>query len=57
MAEINEVRKNRNAIAHKAGIEFGMEAPMLALRTAMKLFSREYDADVVPNLVRSWFTP
>ncbi|MCB0184590.1 MAG: hypothetical protein KDE31_10000 [Caldilineaceae bacterium] len=57
LTHITEVRQNRNAIAHKAGIEFGMEAPMLALRTAMKLFSREFNADVVPNLSRSWYAP
>lgn len=55
--DINEVRQNRNAIAHKAGTECGMDEPMLALRTAMKLFSREFGMDVVPNLTRSWNEP
>lgn len=55
--DITAVRQSRNAIAHKADTEFGLDEPMLALRVAMRLFSREFNVEVAPNLARSWSTP
>lgn len=57
LKDIDTVRKSRNAIAHKANTDFGLDEPMLALRTAMLLFSREFKVEVVPNVGRSWRTP